>query len=227
MSGHTPRVYYEGRTIGRTFDGSVHTKHAEVDDDGYIIDCDEDTDPQLDLSALMENVDLLLYWHGSGRLSLLFRTTLPSVDALRPYLVGDDFHGVSVQVRRDDAVVTLARYEEDGELTYWLDEPEEWLDLLLPLHADLSAGDLSILYLGWRMATSHLYELQSERKNAPPIPPRITATEEHGWPEYDPPLAALDRILRPHDSPTPEGWPMLDKPPKTGKRKGKGKDRRH
>ncbi|MFF0451395.1 hypothetical protein ACFYT4_34390 [Streptomyces sp. NPDC004609] len=202
-------VYYEGRTIGRPPKRVAH-RGGVYRDDRWIYDRTSDHDPNVILSFLIEDFDVFLHWDSSGPMTIAFRVPGVSVDAMRPYLVGDARHGVTVQVSSVDAVVQISRdaeWDQEDEFDEpWAEMPGEWLDLLLPLRDDLAAGDMSALYLGWRMVAGEEVGDGCE----PPLPPRIAALEEYAWPETAPALAALDRILRPEDwdPESPEGWPL-------------------
>jgi len=145
------RSYYEGRTIGRQLDlGQIHalkrlSKRLHVNATMFIGDFTEANDPRFGIGALMnEYFDVFLHFDGFGPFRLMFRTPAVHADAIEPYLIGNDFHGVTSQIVGDDVIVRIARYEEDGELGYYKEMPELWLDMLLPLHADLAEGDMSV-----------------------------------------------------------------------------------
>jgi hypothetical protein len=168
--GFKVRSYYEGRTIGRQLDvGQIRalkglSKRVHVNATTFIGNFSEANDPDFDIGALMnEYFDIFLHFDGYGLLTLMFRVSAVHADAVKPYLVGDDFHGITSQVIGDDVIIRIARYEADGELSYWKELPELWVDMLLPLRADLAEGDMSTLYLGWQMVTER-DELHNQRK---------------------------------------------------------------
>lgn len=95
--------------------------------------------------ALMKRYfDAFVYMANWGTREFMLRLPRRVLDlpAVAPYLVegGLDAHTT------DDAVIL--HFHSDAEEPEWIDG-EGWLARLLPLRADLAAGDLRSLYVGW------------------------------------------------------------------------------
>jgi hypothetical protein len=231
--GFKVRSYYEGRTIGRQLDkGQIRalkriSRRVHVTETSFIGDFTKANDPVDDtvgdIGELMnEHFDVFLHFDGCGSLILMFRAPAVHADAVKPHLIGDEFHGVTSQIIGDDVVIRVARSEEDGELTYWKEQPEKWLDMLLPLHTDLAEGDMSVLYLGWQtVEDSDFYNPERTEPVPPPLPARLAHLDVDDLGqlprrlaglELPRSVAALDKILRFHNWPfdEPEGWPHQD-----------------
>jgi hypothetical protein len=84
--------------------------------------------------------------------------------------------------------VILEFNSEDEEGAGWVEdeEAEGWLPALLPLRADLAAGDLRALYMAW-LAAAQTGELDDAERE-PPLPPGLS--------EPSAALAALAEFLR-------------------------------
>jgi hypothetical protein len=192
------RYYCELRAIGRLLDEEQVRrlrKHSGarpvITADRFVWDGRRARDPGLDEAALMAHgFDVSLYFDGSGPRRLMFRLPARLADAVQPYLIGDRYHGVTAEVTGGDLIVRMARLEADGELSYWKDTPELWLDPILPVRAGLLSGDPAALYLGWRMAAK-------DHTGRPPSPVSPEPPEPPGLDRLPAPLEALDQFLRP------------------------------
>ncbi|QSQ28392.1 hypothetical protein JY651_35575 [Pyxidicoccus parkwayensis] len=95
-----------------------------------------------------------------------------------PYLTNDQ--GISLQTTRTHVILTFAVEEEPGE---WDETEAPELAELLPLRADLLAGDPRCLYLGWLRAVAA--GVLDDEEVEPPVPPGMK-----------PPSGALDSLAR-------------------------------
>lgn len=96
--------------------------------------------------------DLFVYvanW-GTHRFMIRLPRRLFDPDTARPYIMEEslDLHG------RGDAVILEFVSHDDGG--YWIDDEEaaSWMPALLPLRADIAAGDRRALYLAWLAGVS-------------------------------------------------------------------------
>lgn len=194
------RYYFEGRTIGRNiggdrarFLGEMIVGNPMVTRDRFVWDHQQARPPALDDRGLMSvYFDASVYFDGSGPRCLMFRLPDSRKAMLRPYLIGDACHGVTAEPAGADLIVRIARHEQDGELMYCDDAPQQWLDSMLPLRASLLSGDPAALYLGWRMVAADRAASRPPGAPDPPSPPQLD--------RLSPPLEALDQILRPWQS---------------------------
>jgi hypothetical protein len=105
-------------------------------------------------------------WRTREFMLRLPRRLLP-LDVAKSYL-RDEWH--SVRAKGEHVVITLLVEEEDSD---WdgTDDGSGWLASLIPLRADIAAGDLRALYLAW------LRSVQNESTNVemfePPVPPGL------------------------------------------------------
>jgi hypothetical protein len=119
-------------------------------------------------NELMEEYfDAFVYLANWGTRRLMFRLPkrLLDLDIVSLYRAGD-----SLEVREAGAHVIVAfllNEESGGE---W-EEGEGWIDRLLPLRAELLAGDWRPLYLGWLLAV--LADEVEEEDVEPPVPPGL------------------------------------------------------
>ncbi|MDB5311693.1 MAG: hypothetical protein JWO38_5895 [Gemmataceae bacterium] len=115
--------------------------------------------------------DAHIYYANWGSRRLVLRVPVRSFEpaAAKPYLVPD-----TAQVRHTtDHVVFDFHSESEGD-DFFGDEAEEeggWLASMIPLRADLMAGDLRCLYLGW-LAGVESGEVD-EGTTEPPVPPGL------------------------------------------------------
>lgn len=102
---------------------------------------------------LCSHFDAFLEFQACGKRLLMFRlpTSRLGMAALRPYLA-DRLNGLQARRRGSSLLVGFRHDESDGELAHRREQPTTWLKPLLPLRADLAAGDLSAAYLGWLKA---------------------------------------------------------------------------
>jgi WD40 repeat protein len=146
-------------------------------------------DKELDRMLRDYRFDVALDFYGGGDRSVTFRLTTSDVRvaALTPYLVKEAYGGgLSVEQVHDDVLVRLTNGEVDGHLAYYRENPDTWLEPLLPIYTDLAGGDLSVAYLGWLKAVEDRRD--RDRLAAPPKPP--------GWHGVTPALDRLATFLR-------------------------------
>jgi len=88
--------------------------------------------------------DAFVYFANWGTHTLCFRLPKAELDVSMAgqYCRAD---GASLRLRGEYAILTLQSEDEGGA---W-EEGEGWMSSLAPLRADLLAGDLRCLYLGW------------------------------------------------------------------------------
>lgn len=121
-----------------------------------------------DFRQLMEGYfDAHLYlanW-GTRRLMLRLPRGLLDVATAGEYCSGES--AVAWATARH-VIVDLTSEDEDGD---WEDDGEGWLASIIPVRADLAAGDLRVLYLGWLLCAQS-GELD-EQDVEPPVPPNL------------------------------------------------------
>ncbi|MBA9002761.1 hypothetical protein [Thermomonospora cellulosilytica] len=102
-----------------------------------------------DPRAMMERYfDAFLYLADWGTRQLMFRVPRDLIDltVAERYCHTD---AASVWTSGDDVIVSL--YSDQDPDDYW-EEPEGRLASIVPVRAELAAGDLRLLYLGWLLA---------------------------------------------------------------------------
>ena len=203
LASRYPEAVVGPRRLVRDFDPEDDEEDSGVyEDDDDFEDEDEDEDfPAFEVrhrdevaERLLEDEDELLsscfdvrlefQADGERELKLSLPLARLGLEAVAPY-VSDGLHGLSARVQGDRLFLYFRHYEEDGELTHWLEEPDTWLEPLLPLWADLARGDLSAAYLGWLKAA------QEARDAGALQPPPRPATLR----EISPQLESLAALL--------------------------------
>lgn len=110
--------------------------------------------------------DAFLYvanW-GSRRLSFRVPKSTFALATAQPYCVDDN---LEARVTATHVILDFRSEREGGDA---FEGGEGWLTSLLPLRADLMAGDLRCLYLAW-LAAKKNNQISDEEK--PPTPPKI------------------------------------------------------
>ena len=120
--------------------------------------------------ALMERYfDAFVYVANWGTHQLMIRLPGRLLDpaTVRPYAI-EGF--LDVHARRECVILELGREDDDGG-GGWVedDESESWMPALLPLRADLAAGDLRALYLAW------LAGIRADMLDEDEVEPRVPA----------------------------------------------------
>ncbi|HEX8390838.1 MAG TPA: hypothetical protein VF665_00670 [Longimicrobium sp.] len=137
-----------------------------------------------DRAAWMERYfDAFLYFANWGARQIMLRLpagTLNDADAA-PYAAG---HSFSVRVADGALILDFAFADEEGG--DWKEDGTGWMSSILPLRAELAAGDLRALYLGWLLCAQ-----QGDLDDDEPEPP-VPA----GLAELSPALTALAGFLR-------------------------------
>ena len=161
--------YYEFQAIDRPLDQRAMaalraiTSRAEITPTS-LINVYHYGDFRGDPDKLMEEYfDAFLYvanW-GTHRLMLRLPTDCFDLDAAEPYTVPYIFEA---RRTKEHVIVHFHSEEEGGD---W-EEGEGWLASLIPLRADLMAGDLRALYLAWLSAVE-VGEVDEEALE-PPLP---------------------------------------------------------
>lgn len=125
--------------------------------------------------------DAFVYIANWGTHVLQFRLPKASLDVslAKRYCPCDYAH---LRTAGEHIVLKLLSEDEEGE---WVDG-EGWMSSLAPLRADLMAGDLRCLYLGWLHCVG-CHEVEEDEVE-PPVPP--------GLQELTSPLQALADFLR-------------------------------
>jgi hypothetical protein len=113
--------------------------------------------------------DAFLYVANWGSRELQVRLPLQALPLERaePYL-----HGEALEARTVDGHLILTFRAEDDALGEWA-EGDGWLASLLPLRAELLAGDLRALYLGWLCAVQYAGADLADDAEEPPVPPGL------------------------------------------------------
>jgi len=102
-------------------------------------------------------------------------------DVVKPFLVEE-----RLEVRQKGEILILTLHLESGEGTTNTENAADWLPGLLPLRADIMAGDLRALYLGWLAAVQD--GKVPDDTPEPPVPPGLAT--------LTPALEVLGRLLR-------------------------------
>jgi hypothetical protein len=125
--------------------------------------------------------DAFVYFANWGTHELRFRLPKAGLDLslARRYCPSEH---ASLRLAGEHAILTLWSEREEGA---W-EGDEGWMSSLAPLRADLMAGDLRCLYLGWLHCVG--CDEVEEEKAEPPVPP--------GLRELTAPLRALADFLR-------------------------------
>jgi hypothetical protein len=121
-----------------------------------------------DPNVLMEKYfDAFLYFAnwGTRRLMLRLPRRLVDVERFSLYCLGEN---ASQRVAEDAIILEFHSDEEPGDD---LEEDEGTLASLTPLRADLLAGDLRSLYLGWLLSVQ-MGDLEGDEEE-PPVPPGL------------------------------------------------------
>lgn len=117
-------------------------------------------------STLMERYfDAFLYlanW-GTHRLMLRVPRRLLDQKTAEAYCSGES---ASVQATGEHLIIEFNSEDENGD---WDAGGEGWLSSIIPLRADLAAGDVRSLYLGWLLC-AQLQELDGDDLEPPPPP---------------------------------------------------------
>ena len=119
--------------------------------------------------ALMEqHYDAFLYvanW-GSHQLMLRLPRSVLDQETASRYCVDEE--AFSMHPTREHVILTFDSEAEEPE--DW-DEGEGWLATLVPLRADIAAGDLRALYLGWLLCVQQ--DVLDNDMVEPPLPPGL------------------------------------------------------
>ncbi|MFI6582742.1 hypothetical protein [Embleya sp. NPDC050493] len=223
------RIHHYGRTVGRELTDEQAARlralgpEVEVGPSWFEADYefDPETNPSISFHKLSPMFDFLFYFHGHGEMAVSFRLPAHLAERVRPY-VTDDGDGlgygnaVASRIEGDTLVVTISRFADDDEMTYWLERPELWPGMIRPLHDDLIAGDMSALYVGWRMVSRmKRWPHRRPEPTPPPVPARLRDHDldtPRTWPRA---LSDLDKMLRLPDWSTEDlgpDWPRKSEP---------------
>ncbi len=110
--------------------------------------------------------DAFLYFANWGSHWFMLRVPKKLIDqeVAEAYCAGEDFYFIA---KADTLIFSFRSEDEEGQ---WV-ENEGWLASLLPIRADLMAGDYRALYLGW-LAAVQSEEIEDDTPE-PPIPPGL------------------------------------------------------
>ncbi|WP_331772542.1 hypothetical protein OG948_54545 (plasmid) [Embleya sp. NBC_00888] len=230
------RIHHAGHTVGRELteeqiaDLRALGPVVEVGPTWFFADYvfDAESNPHIEFDELSPMFDRMFYFRGDGQMSVSFRLPASLAERVKPYVTeGKDEKrygsAVASRVEGETVVVTIRRFGEDSEMTYWLERPEKWPAMLEPLHADLIGGDMSALYVAWRMVHEEKWKWSRGPKPAPPpVPARLEGYDPdvpRTWPR---PLSDLDKMLRLWDWTTEDlgaDWPRKSEPETTTRRR--------
>jgi WD40 repeat protein len=87
--------------------------------------------------------------HGPRRVTFRLPRRLIALETFQAYCVGNGLEGLDVATDADSVIVEFAYYEEDGELHHLGEVPDGWLERIVPVRAELAAGNINALYFGW------------------------------------------------------------------------------
>jgi hypothetical protein len=112
--------------------------------------------------------DAFLYVANWGTRELMLRLPAGALDAAAAewYCPGDS---ASAWEHGDFVVLSFTSQEEGGDS--WDDDGSEWLSPLLPLRAEIAAGDHRALYLAWLLC-AQAGDVDEEEEE-PPVPPGL------------------------------------------------------
>lgn len=118
-------------------------------------------------------VHAFVYVANWGTRQLMLRLPRVNLDPLaaEPYTVE---YSLGVHVRDDRVILAFDAEDEERDDIEWItdEEAENWLPALLPLRAELAAGDQRALYLGWLSAIEMMEE---DEEVEPPVAPGLRA----------------------------------------------------
>lgn len=118
---------------------------------------------------------------GTRRIALRLPRNLLDPDTAASYCVGESAHSWAT---RGHVIIDLSTEDEDGDEEWW--DSEGSLASIVPVRAELAAGDLRLLYLAWLLCVQGR-ELDEDEPE-PPVPP--------GLGELSGPLRSLVDFLR-------------------------------
>jgi hypothetical protein len=112
--------------------------------------------------------DAFLYYANWGTNQLMLRLPSRSLDlrTAKPYVTGHSF-----RARAKDELTLLEFLSEEEPGDDWYEEGQGALSSIIPLRADLAAGDHRALYLGWLLGVQNEEVEQDETE--PPVPPEL------------------------------------------------------
>jgi|SRR5579884_126683 len=121
------------------------------------------------LALMQRYFDAFVYVANWGTHQLMLRLPRALLDprAAAPFAVED---GLTLHPHGEHVILEFQAEDEEGD---WESTGEEWLAALVPLRADLGAGDLRALYLGWLAAVRG--GLVDDEATEPPVPPGLGA----------------------------------------------------
>lgn len=137
-------------------------------------------DPRLWMERYFDAHLYLANW-GTHRAALRWPRSLLDPDTVAAYCAGESAHSWAT---REHVIVDLFSEDEDGDEERWEDEGR--LASIVPVRAELAAGDLRLLYLAWLLCVQNK-ELDDGLVE-PPVPP--------GLGELSGPLRSLSEFLR-------------------------------
>ncbi|MEV4140324.1 hypothetical protein AB0J72_50210 [Dactylosporangium sp. NPDC049742] len=118
---------------------------------------------------------------GTRRIALRLPASLLDPALAATYCVGDS---ASSFVTNEHVILDLHSEDEDGDEEWW--EEEAALAAIVPVRAELAAGDTRLLYLAWLLCVQN--EELDEDALEPPVPPGLT--------QLSGPLRSLTSFLR-------------------------------
>ena len=126
-----------------------------------------------DARALMERCfDAHLYLANWGTRALMLRLPRALLDPTEAAAYGAGEAAV-IWATEGHVLVALTSQREDGD---WESDGDGLLPLILPVRAELAAGDLRALYLGWLLG-AQAEELEDDALE-PPVPPNLATLTE-------------------------------------------------
>lgn len=123
-------------------------------------------DPRVWMGKYFDAFLYLANW-GTGRFMLRLPAAVLDCREAERYCIGD---AASVWAVEDNVVVDLVSMTEDGD-DYFDESGEGRLASIVPARADLAAGDLRMLYLGWLLCVQQGEADDGEVE--PPVPPGL------------------------------------------------------
>jgi hypothetical protein len=164
--------YYEFRAIDRSLTPAEQRELRQVSSRATIeatrfVNFYEWGDFKGDVDEWMETYfDAFLYYANWGTRTLKLRlpSRLLEVDMLPEYVTGE---GLAVSRRGNVTVLTFTG-GHDTEESIWFEDESALLPSMLDLRAELTRGDLRVLYLGWLLGVQGYFVDDEEVE--PPVP---------------------------------------------------------
>jgi hypothetical protein len=147
--------YHAGTVIGRELNESQQSTlrclpgiDVSPTSFGITLRCGDGTPEIAELFERIANVYLQFDNRGPRGVTFRIPASALSMETVQPYLVGDEWEGLTARLDSDDLLLRYAIYGEDNEGFNMGEEGDGWLHLIAPVWAELMAGHMDALELG-------------------------------------------------------------------------------